>query len=111
MNQPYKSYYINIENGEIQQTKQGEWHFEIFAPEEEAAKLSNYMRQNYNAELKTYVRAHVPYLEPSKKSQNEEYDRTIENIYAMIYKYGDEEAKRHVEKMGIITEETLTRIK
>lgn len=100
------TYYIDIENKVIHQTPEAaEWHFKIFAPEEEAAKISDELRKNHNADLKTYVRSHIPFLEYHHDPQNDEYDEAIENVYKMIYQYGDEEAKEHIERMGILSEE------
>ncbi|PLR76843.1 hydrolase [Bacillus sp. V3-13] len=100
-----KTYYVNIENGELLQNAtepEAEWNFKIYATDEEAARLRELFSENYNADLKTYARAHVPYLEYHRASQNEEYDSTIEQAYAMIYELGDEKAKRHIEGMGIL---------
>ncbi|MDQ0271447.1 hydrolase [Cytobacillus purgationiresistens] len=105
-----KAYYIDIENGTILDTADGhDWQFKIHATGEQAAEISNYMRQNYDADLKTYVRAQIPFLEYHKKSQNPEYDHTMVKLYEMIYKLGDTEAIQHIIKMGIVDTDTIDR--
>ncbi|NRG47809.1 hydrolase [Bacillus sp. CRN 9] len=103
MESTQNAYYIDIENGTILDTADGhDWQFKVYANGEQIAELNRYMRQNYDADLKTYVRAHVPFMEYHKKSQNPEYDYTMVKLYEMIYKFGDEESRQHINKMGII---------
>ncbi|PLR71923.1 hydrolase [Bacillus sp. UMB0728] len=106
-----KDYYIDIENGQIHPGKaEGEdWQFRVFADDEEIHQLAKYLNINYDADLKTFVRSHIPFLEYHKDPQNDEYDATIEQAYALIYQLGDEEARAHVKSMGILSGEELNR--
>ncbi|MCS0790730.1 hydrolase [Cytobacillus pseudoceanisediminis] len=104
MDQTKKTYYIDIENAQIytEPVEAAEWQFKIFATDEELAQLNEYINENYDADLKTFARAHVPFLEYHKESKNDEYDASMEGIYKMIYDLGDDEARRHIEGMGIL---------
>ncbi|GLB59459.1 hydrolase [Cytobacillus sp. NCCP-133] len=104
MEQIKKTYYIDIENTQVysEPVEDADWQFKIFATDEELAQLNHCINENYDSDLKTFTRAHVPFLEYHKESKNDEYDETMAGIYRLIYDLGDEEARRHIEGMGIL---------
>ncbi|MBD7938197.1 MULTISPECIES: hydrolase [Cytobacillus] len=98
-----EAYFINLENGTILDTMDGhDWQFRVYATGAEIAELNRFLDENYHAELKTFARAQVPFLEYHKKSPNPEYDQILMRLYEMIYQLGDQEAKNHIEEMNII---------
>ncbi|WP_051348578.1 hypothetical protein [Peribacillus kribbensis] len=103
MKEDKQSYYVDIANGEVLQERiDGSPNFRIYANEEELADLRGWFRANYNDDLKTFSRSHVPFLEPSKDSQNDKYEHSMNEIYKMIYDLGDEEARNFIEEQNLL---------
>ena len=110
MEEQKQTYYFNIESGEVlDQPAEPEGHFTLFATGEEIKHFREFLNANYNADLKTFGRAHTPFKEYHKDKEDDEYDVTMKNIYALIYELGDAEAKNHVRNMGILDEQQLKR--
>jgi hypothetical protein len=98
-----KTYYIDVGSGEITQSVTGStWSFKIQADDEEITELRELFNENYSNEWKTFVRAHIPYLEYHHDRENDMYDSTIQQVYGLIHKLGDDEAKSHIESMAIL---------
>ncbi|KAB2338910.1 hydrolase [Cytobacillus depressus] len=103
MSENKKTYYIKVETGEItQSTTDSAWDFKIEATDEEITSLREYFDHNYSNEWKSFVRAHIPFMEYHNDKDNDAYDKTIKKVYGMIYELGDEEARSHIESMGIL---------
>jgi hypothetical protein len=106
MEEQKKTYYISVGSGEISQSATSSpWNFKIEASDEEITQLREYFDQNYSNEWQNFFRAHVPYVQYHYDRENDAYDETMKNVYAMIYQLGDEEAKQHIRKMRILPEE------
>ncbi len=99
-----KPYYIDIENAQIYPVpdEAAEWQFKIYADDREIAKIADYIRENYDADMKTFQLAHVPLVENKEETQNDKYDATMEEIYRMIYDLGDSDTRTNIEEMGIL---------
>jgi hypothetical protein len=98
-----KTYYISLPNGEIFQDRESStWNFKIEASDDEIMQLRKYFNHNFSVDESNFYRAHLPYLEYHNDWQNDEYDVTLQKIYRMIYELGDQGAKQHIEKMGIL---------
>ncbi|PLR79432.1 hydrolase [Bacillus sp. V3-13] len=105
MDEPKKTYYISVGTGEISQSATASpWNFQIHATDEEITILREYFEQNYSTEWQNFFRAHVPYVQYHYDRENDAYDETMQKIYRMIYELGDEQAKKHIEEMGILTD-------
>ncbi|MBT2689307.1 hydrolase [Bacillus sp. ISL-47] len=104
MEQAKKPYYIDIENAQVYPVpdEAADWQFKIFATDKEIAKLADYIRQNYDADMKTFELAHVPLAEDKEETQNHKYDATMEGIYRIIYELGDDETRRNIAELGIL---------
>jgi hypothetical protein len=104
MDQTKKSYYIDIENAQVytEPVEAAEWQFKIYATDQEMKKLADYIEKNYDADMKTFELAHVPFVEEKEKAQNHNYDASMEGMYKMIYELGDDETRRNIEEMGIL---------
>lgn len=106
MEEQKQTYYFNIESGEVLDTPaEPEGHFRLIATGEEIKHFREYLVENYKADWETFGNAHLPFNEPDK--EHAEYDVAMKEIYAMIYKLGDAEAKNHVRSMGILDEQHL----
>jgi hypothetical protein len=98
-----KTYYINIGTGEISQSATSStWNYKIEANDEEITVLREYFDQNYSTEWQNFFRAHVPFVEYHYDRENDAYDKTMKEVYRMVYELGDNEAKTHIESMGIL---------
>ncbi|ADU95333.1 hypothetical protein [Geobacillus sp. Y412MC52] len=101
-----KTYYVSMAHGEISQLKTASpWDFQIEATDEEITQLREYFDQNYSTDWQAFWRTHVPYIQYHYDRENDAYDRTIVDIYKMIYELGNDEAKAHIRSMGILPDE------
>ncbi|MDQ0272272.1 hydrolase [Cytobacillus purgationiresistens] len=101
-----KTYYIAIADGEISQSStSSSWDFKIDATDDEIIELREIFDQNYSTEWESFFRAHVPYLQYHFDRQNDKYDDGLSKVYSVIHRLGDQEAKQHIESMGILPTE------
>ncbi|WP_079508012.1 hypothetical protein [Mesobacillus jeotgali] len=110
MEEQKQRYYFNIESGEVLDTPaEQEGHlFTLFATGEEIKDLREYLELNYKADWATYGNSHLhPFKDPDR--EHAQYDNALKEIYAMVYRLGDGEARDHVRGMGLLTEEELNR--
>ncbi|MBM7648322.1 hypothetical protein JOC78_001264 [Bacillus ectoiniformans] len=111
MDEQRREYYVDPGSKEVLPNTEGEGHFRIMATEQEAAHIRSAFNKEYNAELETFVRAHVPFLDYSNDKADDHYDRELITVYALIYKFGDAEARRHIDEMGILGKYKLNDLK
>ncbi|WP_342432702.1 hydrolase [Neobacillus sp. FSL H8-0543] len=103
MNEQKKTYYIDVGTGGISQSETSStYSFKIQANDEEITELRELFDQNYSTEWKNFFRAHVPYVQYHYDRENDAYDNTIQQVYGMIHKLGDDQAKQHIESMNIM---------
>ncbi|WP_053366370.1 hypothetical protein [Bacillus sp. FJAT-27245] len=105
--QEKKMYFVDIKTGEITMEPTAENTFTVIADEDEIQDLRELFEENYDADKRGYMRTHLPWQQYHEFSEgeNKDYDRSIELIYAMIYRLGDAEARRHIDEMGILKEQ------
>ncbi|MBT2754364.1 hydrolase [Mesobacillus foraminis] len=98
-----KTYYIDVGRGEISQSATASsWNFKVDANDEEITMLREEFDQNYSTDWQNFFRAHVPYVQYHYDRENDAQDQSLLRIYEMIHKLGDQEAKSHIESMGIL---------
>ncbi|MBM4762651.1 hydrolase [Bacillus sp. B15-48] len=103
MDEKKKTYYIDIGSGEISQSATASaWTFKIEANDEEITRLREEFDYNYNEGIINFWRAHIPFWEYHNDRANHAQDQSLIRIYQFIYELGDEEAKKHIESMGIL---------
>ncbi|PLS14947.1 hydrolase [Bacillus sp. M6-12] len=103
MDQQKNTYYIWLQNGQISRDRDtSPWNFQVEATDEEISQLREYFDQNYSVEWQNFYRSHVPYVQYHYDRENDAYDKGMQKIYEMIYKIGNEEARKHIESMGIL---------
>lgn len=106
MDEQKKTYYIDVGTGGISQSPTSStWSYQIQANDEEIIELRELFNQNYSTEWQNFFRAHVPYVQYHYDRENDAYDNTIQQVYGIIYKLGDEEAKKHIDTMNILPTE------
>jgi hypothetical protein len=104
MEQDKKTYYVDLNSESIITQPLDSPSFVIYANEREVNVLRAIFEDKHEADLETYVRAHIPYLEYHHDPQNDHYDASQKIIYSIIYLLGNDEAKQHIEQMGILTD-------
>ena len=99
-----KTYYIWLPNGQIlQDSESSPWNYKIEATDDEIKQLREYFDQNYSTEIGNFYRAHIPFLEYHHDPGNDAYDKTLHEVYELIYKLGDTNAKNHIASMEILS--------
>jgi hypothetical protein len=100
-----RTYYIEVASGEITQSQSNSpWNFKIEANDAEIHTLRSYFDENEQAELGNFLRAQIPFKEYHLDKENDIQDEKLKHIYQLIYHLGDQEAKQHIESMGILDE-------
>lgn len=98
-----KTYYIGIATGEITKSAvSSPWDFKIEANEQEIHHLRECFDKMDSTEWKNFFRAHIPFVEYHHDKENDHYDELLKQVYSIIYKLGDYEAKQAIDSMGII---------
>jgi hypothetical protein len=103
-----KTYYIGLANGQIFQDRSSSpWNFQIEATDDEINELRRLFNQNEAMEEKNFYRAHIPFMPYHFDQENDDYDHTLYDAYKMIYDLGNEDARTHIEGMGILNKRHL----
>lgn len=103
MEQPKKTYYVDISSGEISQSSSASsWNFKIEANDEEITQLREEFTYNYDMGVRNFIRAHIPFDEYHNDKENHAQDNSLIRIYEMLHQLGDQETKNHIESMGIL---------
>ncbi|MFS0644301.1 hydrolase [Siminovitchia sp. 179-K 8D1 HS] len=103
MNEAKKTYYISVGTGEIMRTpKASPWQFKIKATDDEITEMREVFQTMQDNSIGDFFRAHVPFVEYSHDPTNDVHDENLHKIYSMIYELGDQEAKQHIQNLGIL---------
>jgi hypothetical protein len=98
-----KTYYISIAEGGISQVKTANtYSFTIQATDDEIVQLREIFDAVYVEDIRSFWRAHVPFMEYHHDRPNDAYDERLKRAYQMIYDLGDHETKELIGQMGII---------
>ena len=100
-----KKYYVNLSTGDITQNNtDNNAAYTIFADEREAGELRSKMENMHDASFASFFRAHIPIVPYHHDPQNDMYDKNLREAFQLLYELGDDQAKQHVESIGILTE-------
>lgn len=103
MNNERKTYYLDITNGEISRSRTSStWNYQIQATDEEITILREYFDQMHSSNWQGFLRAHVPYVQYHYDRENDANDRLLKEVFQMIHDLGDEDAKEHIQSIGIL---------
>ncbi|OZU88536.1 hydrolase [Virgibacillus indicus] len=103
-----KKYYIDIGSGEISQIKyDNNDSFTIQATTEEVSLLRAKMENMHDAGVRSFFRAHVPIMPYHNDKSNDDYDSNLTETYQMLYDLGDDEVKKHIDSIGILTDDHM----
>ncbi|WP_233711124.1 hydrolase [Lederbergia citrisecunda] len=98
-----KTYYISVGAGEIMTVPNASpWEFKIQATDDEITRLRQIFDSSQDNSVDDFLRAHIPFVEYHNDSTNDIHDENLINVYEMIHQLGDEEARNHIESMGIL---------
>ncbi|MEG6574213.1 MAG: hydrolase [Caldibacillus debilis] len=102
-----KTYYVDLASGSISQSRSSSaWNYEIEATDEEIIQLRKLFDLAFEKDGFSFIRAHVPYVPYHYDRENDAYDRLLAKIFAMLHHLGDEAAKKHIESLGILGQES-----
>lgn len=97
-----KTYYISVGSGDIvRQEDATNFEFEIHATEDELNKLEELFEEKEEAENGSARRALTPFYEYHNDGENDAYDASLSDIYALIHKLGTPETRAHIESMNL----------
>ncbi|ENH97125.1 hypothetical protein J416_06737 [Gracilibacillus halophilus YIM-C55.5] len=98
-----KKYYVNLGTQEISQMVYGNNNdFTIYATGEEVFLLREKFNDIHDADMRSYVRSHIPFTPYHNDPQNDDYDTGMTEVIQMIYQLGDEKTKKDINEMGIL---------
>ena len=98
-----QTYYVNMTSETIMPEPADNPSFTIHATPKEVELLQSAFEKNHDKDIVTWIRAHIPTFEYFDDPKNKEYDSTMKIIYAIIYSLGDQQARDHIESMGILS--------
>lgn len=100
-----EKYFINIGTGEISQNRyQNNDDYVIYASSEDITLLRATLENMHGASFDSFIRAHIPIMPYHNDKANDEYDANMIEAFRMVYQLGDEQAKSHIESMGILSD-------
>jgi hypothetical protein len=103
MSEIKNTYYIQMATGEISRSStDSPWNFKIEATDEEITEMREIFDNNHSTDWQGFYRAHVPYVQYHYDRENDDYDDNLRKAYKMIHELGDDDAKQHIESMGIL---------
>ena len=99
-----QTYFVDINSGDILQdpNQNASTSFRIFATPTEVNELKMLFNDNYDDDMSTMRRAQVPFRQYHNSPEDDHYDQSMRDIYSKIYMLGDEEARRHINEIGIL---------
>jgi hypothetical protein len=101
-------YYISVADGLIESESvlrgipNKNYEFVVHAADEEIAELRRRMDKVQSDEETTFKRATIPYKSADHDVATNAFNSDMLSLYHMIYELGNDEAKQHIEKMGIL---------
>ncbi|HLQ71481.1 MAG TPA: hydrolase [Bacillota bacterium] len=100
-----KTYFVNIASREISQIPfQNNATFKISATSDEVQLLRDKMNGIDHGDHLSFARAHIPIYPYHNDKGNDLYDDNMIQAYQLIYELGDDEARSHIESIGIISD-------
>lgn len=75
------------------------WEFEIAVNREIIPVFQRLFDQLEDVEISNFWRAHIPIKSYHFDKENDQYDRRMKKLYALIHEFGDEESKHFVEQL------------
>ncbi|HLS10469.1 hydrolase [Lentibacillus sp.] len=101
-------YYINLGSQEISRIKyDNNDAYIIYATEDEVQTLRSKLDGMHDSDFRAFFRAHVPIMPYHNDKPNDDYDGGITEAFQMIYDLGDAETKKHIDDIGVLTDNRL----
>lgn len=100
-----RKFYVSVNSGEIVEDPTiTPWQFEIEATKEEVDKLRDLFDQASSQNMDRFYRLPHPFKGGEVDHELTNYDKTLQEVYRMIYDLGNQEAKDHIEQTDVISE-------
>lgn len=95
-------YYVSVTHRLIQEVPNDSSEFEVFLDGEELEQLRDKIAQLSNKDEYTFKRAPVPYKSADHDEAPDQFDRSLIELYVMLYRTGSERTRNTILKMGIL---------
>ncbi|PWA09033.1 hydrolase [Pueribacillus theae] len=100
-----RTYYVAVNTGEIVDDPTiTPWQYEIHATEDEAHQLRELFDQASRQSMDVAYRVARPFSGSGEDYDMHHYDNTLQEIYRIIYRLGNEKAKEHIQSTNMIEE-------
>ncbi|NGQ94916.1 hypothetical protein G3578_06920 [Brevibacillus sp. SYP-B805] len=97
-----KRYYVSVQAGTVME-HQGDaaYEFEIEATPDDVEVLGRLFAQKDSYDVDSFWRSHIPVIPYHIDTENDAHDKSLQEIYAMIYRLGTEETRQHIASMNL----------
>ncbi|WP_391116552.1 transposase [Psychrobacillus sp. L3] len=97
--------YVSVTNKKVfSYPDESPWEFEVVANREIIPVFQKLFEQLSTVEASNFWRAHIPIRLYHEDRENDQYDRRMKKIYALIHEFGDEESKIFIEQLPYFNE-------
>jgi hypothetical protein len=98
-----KTYYVSVQAQTILENQgDSSYEFEIQADDQQIAGLIELFEENLMDEEDNQIRMPIPAVPYHHDVENDRFDHSLKAIYHAIHNMGNEETRKHIEKMGIL---------
>lgn len=80
------------------------WEFEVIANRDIIPVFHKLFEQLGTVEASNFWRAHIPIKEYHLDKENDQYDKRLKKVYALIHEFGNEESKSFIEQLPYFIE-------
>ena len=80
------------------------WEFEVIANREIIPVFNKLFEQLGSVEASNFWRAHIPIKAYHFDKENDQYDRRLKKVYALIHEFGDEDSRSFIEQLPYFNE-------
>lgn len=102
---PLNKVYISVAHKKVYTyPDESPWEFEVMANREIIPVFYRLFEQLSEVETSNFWRAHIPIRPYHFDKENNQYDRRMKKVYALIHEFGDEESKAFIEQLPYFKE-------
>ncbi|TQR18032.1 transposase [Psychrobacillus vulpis] len=97
--------YISVSNQQVfTYPDESPWEFEVITNREIIPVFQKLFEQLGDVEESNFWRAHIPFRSYHLDKENDNYDKRMKKVYALIHEFGDEETKAFIEQLPYFKE-------
>lgn len=95
-------YYVSVTHRLIQEVPGDSSEFQVFLDEEELEQLRDKIAKLSKKDEYTFRRAPVPYKSADHDEAPDQFDRSLIDLYVMLYRTGSERTRNSIIETGIL---------